>query len=447
MFLENDNANRLPNMMVSEEKKIKSANNLLEEKQAVRLLNSAKKADEPMTAASDDSGIDTQATIQAAIDFNVIYDAGTVSAGQQLLLQLNTNADKKVVFHSSCGSSLNYRTRIFYIENNQVYIVQDSWPSLGDFDVDSFIAKGGIYYIQMDILSGSDKLQFLTVELDKYSDNEPCDNLYTALSLPVADKIEAHDFFDNRMDYDFFIMETAKDKLYLNFAYDNDNIMNPLRHNPMVGYLVLLWNDNGVKQVDAGSLSAMTLDKEPALEVAGKYIFILYPLDALPAGQLEEAYKFAVREERTAISTLPEKQVFHISTVQGQIDAGTFDTFQGRTCPFWINGKSVCLSGIVENWDGIAKQVVIQVEDDYDNVNTTIGIINASGSYSFVIPLFAKEEADAKSFYYHGENMHWNTVEFFDEYGKASATFLRLTGTYKELLNIATCYNTAPLNH
>ena len=251
------------------------------------------------------------------------------------------------------------------------------------------------------------------------------------------------------MDYDFFIMETVKDKttVYLNFAYNNDNIMNPLHHNPMVGYLVLLWNDNGVKQVDAGSLSPMTLDKELELEVAGKYIFILYPLDALPAGQLEETYKFAVREERTAISTLPKDTVFHISTVKGQIDAGTFDKSQGKLCPFWINGKSVCLSGIVENWDGIAKQVVIQVEDDYDNVNTTIGIINASGSYSFVIPLFAKEEADAKSFYYHGENMHWNTVEFFDEYGKASATFLRLTGTYKELLNIATCYNTAPLNH
>lgn len=447
MLLENDKGNTFPNMMISEEKKINNANNLLGDKNAVRLLSSAKKIEELMAVASDAGEIDTQDTIQAAIDFNVIYDAGTVSAGQQLLLQLNTNADKKVVFHSSCGSSLNYRTRIFYIENNQVYIVQNSWPSLGDFDVDSFIAKGGIYYIQMDILSGSDKLQFLTVELEKYSDNEPCDNLYTALSLPVADKIEAHDFFDNRMDYDFFIMETAKDKLYLNFAYNNDNIMDPLRHNPMVGYLVLLWNDNGVTQVDAGSLSPMTLDKELELEVAGKYIFILYPLDALPAGQLEEAYKFAVREERTAISTLPQNKVFHISTVKGQIDAGTFATFQGKKCPFWINGKSVCLSGIVENWDGIAKQVVIQVEDDYGNVNTTIGIINAGGSYSFVIPLFAKEEADANSFYYHGENMHWNKVTFLDAEDKPSATFLRLTGTYEGILNIATCYNTAPLNH
>lgn len=147
MLLENDKGNTFPNMMISEEKKINNANNLLGDKNAVRLLSSAKKIEELMAVASDAGDIDTQATIQAAIDFNVIYDAGTVSAGQQLLLQLNTNADKKVVFHSSCGSSLNYRTRIFYIENNQVYIVQDSWPSLGDFDVDSFIAKGGIYYI------------------------------------------------------------------------------------------------------------------------------------------------------------------------------------------------------------------------------------------------------------------------------------------------------------
>lgn len=299
----------------------------------------------------------------------------------------------------------------------------------------------------MDILSGSAKLQFLTVELEKYSDNEPCDNLYTALSLPVAEKIEAHDFFDNRMDYDFFIMEIAKEKVYLNFAYDNDNIMNPLRHNPMVGYLVYLWTGNNLTRIDAGSLSPSTMDKELSLKDAGKYIFILYPLDALPAGQLEESYTFAVREERTAISTLPKNKVFHISTVKGQIDAGTFDKFQGRQCPFWINGKSVCLSGIVENWEGTAKQVKIQVEDDYGNVNTTIGTINASGSYSFVIPLFAKEEADANSFYYHGENMHWNTVGFLDMKGSPSPTFLRLTGTYGGTLNIATCYNTAPLNH
>lgn len=442
MILENDMKKiSFMNSKINKENIFKGANMYLPNTEEVKLVKRNKKAN--LLKAND-----APPHIEANINFNVNYSAGTLSEGQILTLHINTNADKKMVFHSSCGEGLSYRTRIYYIENNQAYIVQDSYNILGYYDVDSCVTKGGTYHIQIDIVSGSNKFNFVAQELSKFSDNEPCDNLFTALGLTANETIEARDFFDYRMDHDFYMLEVNEPKeMYMNFAYDNSNVMNTDRYSPSVGYIVYYWNGSNISQIDAGSFNKMTFDKKIILPSAGKYIFILYPLDELPFGQLEENYNFAVRDDLTAFSTMPSGIQFNLSVVAGQIDQGRFDSYQGRTCPFWVNGTAVRLNGIIEKWDGMARQVLIKVEDELNHSLTLIGTVKADGSFNIVIPLFTQKAASIKSFEYHGENMYWNTVTFLDKNGNSSMVFARLGNKYHGKLNIAACLNTAPLEH
>ena len=251
-------------------------------------------------ASSESSMFATQASnvISAKIDFNINYNAGTVLAGQTLLLELPTNSDRKVVFHSSCGDGMSYRMRIFYVENGQINIVEDSQNLLGSFDVDSFITPGGTYYIQIDVLSGRANLHFLVVELAQYSDNEPCDNIYDALALTPAHEIEAADFFDNRMDYDIFAMAVTDDDLvrfgevYLNFGYTQENLIDPYKKNVRITCMVLLRVGSNLSVVENIVLPASIVDHKISFATtgAGTYYFILAPYDALPVGQLVENF-------------------------------------------------------------------------------------------------------------------------------------------------------------
>lgn len=251
----------------------------------------------------------SNSTIQAKIGFLINYDAGTVLAGQSFLLQLDTNANTKVVFHSSCGEGLRYRTRVFYVENGNVFVVQDSQNVLGTYDVDSFLSeKGGAYYIQMDILSGSAKMNFMATELSRYSEIEPVDNLYAALRCPSSPTIEAKDFFDNRMDHDFYILDAnisegdAKKSFYIGFAYDPFVLMDPKRYQPEVGYAVFQWKDSSVTMIEAGSFAGTTIDRVFEVKESGKWM-VLSNLLFLCLQKAEQVTKALFTKERICIGT------------------------------------------------------------------------------------------------------------------------------------------------
>lgn len=421
----------------------------------VNLLN---KPAQELPRMANNAARATNSTITATIDYNINYSAGTLSAGQTLFLTLNTNADKKVVLHSACGDGLLYRTRIFYIENNTVYIVEDSQRLFEGFDVDSFIAKGGTYYIQIDITSGSANFNFLVVELGKYSANEPCDNFYDALRLTPSKEIDAADFFDNRMDYDFFALETTEAKeVYLNFAYTADNLISTVTHNPAVGYIVMYVDNSGASIVKSGTLSKTVIDMPIQLNTVGKHIFCLYPIDALPYGQLEENYTFSVSDTKKCMPTVPEGTTFLLGTVQGQIDQGRFaytssSIIDYSRASFWINGKSVRLAGTVKKWDGVDNAFKVCVTDKpYENYYTgevikleTMGVVNADGKFDVVVPLINKNP-DVDSFIYHGEDMHWNYIHFIGIDDTYKMTFIRMNENYYNELKIGVCYNDAPL--
>lgn len=408
----------------------------------------------------------TKSVISAKIDFNINYNAGTITAGQSLLLELPTNADRKVVFHSSCGDGMSYRTRIFYIENNQVNIVEDSQNLLGSFDVDSFISQGGTYYIQVDVLSGTANMHFLVVELKSYSDYEPCDNVYDALYLTPMHEIDVTDFFDNRMDYDIFAMEVTADDItrfedgvYLNFGYTQENLIDPYKKNVRISCTVLLKVGNNLSLVTSMVLPASVVDYKMKLGTAGTYYFVLAPYDALPIGQLEEKYKFSVTyAEKFNKVMLGGNHSVNISIRKGSLGEGTYDSKDlSSESPFWINGVAVQFLGSITNWTGSTSQLLIRVNDKHGDVAiTTIADVDANGNFNVVVPLNKYFEAD---FEYHTEKMMWNYIAFLDyskknevETAEDSKTvegyaINHLHQTWRNgYIKVGVCYNDARLN-
>ena len=406
-----------------------------------------------------------QNVISAKIDFNINYNAGTITAGQSLLLELTTTADRKVVFHSSCGDGMSYRTRIFYIENNQVNIVEDSQNLLGSFDVDSFISQGGTYYIQVDVLSGSANMHFLVVELNNYSEYEPCDNVYDALYLTPTHEIEVTDFFDNRMDYDIFAMEVTADDVarfdgvYLNFGYTQENLIDPYKNNVRISCMVLAMVGNNLSLVTSMVLPASVVDYKIKLDTAGTYYFVLAPYDALTIGQLEEKYNFSVTyAEKFNKVMLGGNHSVNIAFRKGSLGEGTYDSKDlSSESPFWINGVAVQFMGSITNWTGSTSQLLIRINDNHGDVAiTAIADVDADGSFNVVVPLNKYFEPD---FEYHGEQMMWKCIAFLD-YSKKNIiesaqdnetvrgfTVNHLHKTWTNgYIKVGLCYNDARLN-
>lgn len=402
--------------------------------------------------------------ISAKIDFNINYNAGVLTAGQSLLLELPTNANRKVVFHSSCGDDMNYRTRIFYVENNQINIIEDSQNLLGSFDVDSFISPGGTYYIQIDILSGSANLHFLVVELEQYSDYEPCDNVYDALNLTPTREIDVMDFFDNRMDYDIFAMEvTSEDVLrfkeaYLNFGYMQENLVDPYKKNVRVSCMILIKDGGNFSIAKNMVLPASIVDYKIKLDTAGTYYFVIAPYDALPVGQLVEKYKFSVTyAEKFNKVMLGGDHSVNIAIRKGSLGEGTYDSKElSSQSPFWINGVAVHFMGSITNWAGSASQLLVRVNDMHGNLDTTaLADIDATGNFSVAVPLNKYCEKD---FEYHGEQMMWNYISFIDyeTYNRSKDVdsmkiihgfdVNHLHNTWGKYIKIGVCYNDARLN-
>ena len=86
--------------------------------------------------------------------------------------------------------------------------------------------------------------------------------------------------------------------------------------------------------------------------------------------------------------------------------------------------------------------------------------ISSNGSFDVVVPLF-KTVARADSFYYHGETMDWNYIQFLsaqdvNNIPDDSTTFYsssnpmkyyRLNDIWSNALKVGVCYNDAPLNY
>ena len=425
-----------------------------------KMLNRAEKTgDETIAPQSND-------VISAKIDFNINYNAGTVSAGQSLLLELPTNANKKVVFHSASGDSMLYRTRVFYIDNGQINIIEDSKNLLGNFDVDSFISLGGTYYIQIDVLSGSANLHFLVIELAQYSDNEPCDNIFAALSLSPVHEIEVTDFFDNRMDYDIFALNVTEDdftrfkEVYLNFGYTQENLFDPYKKNVRINCMVLWRNGSNLEIVEDNILPSSIVDHKITLPATGTYYFVLSPYDSLPVGQLVEQYNFSVTyAAKFNKIMLGGNHSVNLALKNGSLGEGTYDNSLSKESPFWINGLAVRLMGSISNWSGSASQLLVRVVDKYaDPAITIIADVDANGNFSVVVPL---NKCLNRGFTYHTENMEWNYIMLldYDTYNNAiknedvdDSTIIygfsvnHKLSSWSKYLKVGVCYNDARLN-
>ncbi|WP_196593408.1 hypothetical protein [Pectinatus sottacetonis] len=125
----------------------------------------------------------TAKNINAVIKANNVYNAGLASAGDQFLLQIATNNNTKLSVQTSFDNNVTYVTTVFFVENNIATVVTQSQNLLGNYDITSFLPKGGVYYIQIRILSGSGNFKFVVPEILKYSNSEPIDNLYQAINL------------------------------------------------------------------------------------------------------------------------------------------------------------------------------------------------------------------------------------------------------------------------
>lgn len=392
----------------------------------------------------------TQGGLRAtSINYNVKYDVDEITSGQYLLLQLNTTAGKKVVFHSVSNANISYQTTIFYIdENNNFNVVEQSTRVFDNYDVDSFIALGGIYYIQVEITSGTGDFSFLTVELSSYSSIEACDNLYDALGLTPSTSVSVTDFFDNRMDFDFYALtnSTPGQTVYLNFIYDNNNIINPYKYNPSVILTIFLLANNSLSIVSSDVIPKAMLDIPLTLNSVGTYYFALSPNDLLPIGQLEESYHFSVTTTKQNSTTLPSSSyTVSLGTIEGAISYGYFDTPMGA--PFFVNGTAVHLNGTINNWNDTAKQVRVRVRDNY-NSEPLYGMayINSNGTFDAVIPLF-KTTARINSFTYHNTTMDWNWIDFIDDNDNLmSISFAHRGDTWASPLKIGVYYNDFPLS-
>ena len=364
--------------------------------------------------------------ISGVMQFDINYNVGTLQAGQILLLQLSTRANEKVVFHSNSAENMNYMTTIFCVENGQPRMIKQSQRLLPWFDVDSFISEGGIYYIRVDILSGSGAFYCQAISLAKYDAQEPKDNLYDALSIVPSAKIEAASFFDNRMDYDFYAMTVTAlgpTDVYINFSYTLANMVTPARQNPRVLLSIYRLKNNNISSVGASLvMEKVLLNEKVTLPGDGTYIFALAPYDSLPPGQLEENYQFSVDYAAKAFDVdVSSETSLILSYIHGSIDDGGFDSKEDRKCWRWVNGMAFHTWGIVEHWDGTEKDFFIRVVHKgypQDKPLLAMGKIDAGGNFNIAIPLF-KTTPTAASFTYHGVMMDENIVQFFGKDGVA----------------------------
>ena len=382
-----------------------------------------------MTRSGKAASTANSKVISGVMEFDTNYNVGTLQAGQILLLQLSTRANEKVVFHSNSAENMNYMTTIFCVENGQPRMVKQSQRLLPWFDVDSFISEGGIYYIRVDILSGSGTFYCQAISLAKYDAQEPKDNLYDALSIAPGAKIEAVSFFDNRMDYDFYAMTVAapgSTDVYINFSYTLANMVTPTRQNPRVLLSIYRLKNNNISSVGASLvMEKVLLNEKVTLPGDGTYIFALVPYDSLPPGQLEENYQFSVDyAAKTFDVDVSAETSLILSYIHGSIDDGGFDDEElAHKYWRWVNGTSFHAWGIVEHWDGTEKDFFIRVVHKgypQDKPLLAMGKIDAGGNFNIAIPLF-KTVPTAASFTYHTVMMDENIVQFF---GKDGAEYL-----------------------
>lgn len=383
-----------------------------------------------MTRSSKAASTANSNVISGVMEFDTNYNVGTLQAGQILLLQLSTRANEKVVFHSNSAENMNYMTTIFCVENGQPRMVKQSQRLLPWFDVDSFISEGGIYYIRVDILSGSGTFYCQAVSLAKYDAQdaqEPKDNLYDALSIAPGAKIEAVSFFDNRMDYDFYAMTVAAPgptDVYINFSYTLANMVTPTRQNSRVLLSIYQLKNNNISSVGASLvMEKVLLNEKVTLPGDGTYIFALVPYDSLPPGQLEENYQFSVDyAAKTFDVDVSAETSLILSYIHGSIDDGGFDDEElAHKYWRWVNGTSFHAWGIVEHWDGTEKDFFIRVVHKgypQDKPLLAMGKIDAGGNFNIAIPLF-KTVPTAASFTYHTVMMDENIVQFFGKDGVA----------------------------
>lgn len=419
----------------------------------VEPLHIHKETKEKAVLAND---ISPRGTITATINVNTIYDVGTVTAGTTLLLNLTTKAYSKISLQSAFNANTNFTTTVFYVENGSAVIVTQSQNLLGDFDIDSFLPLGGIYYIQIDVTSGGGNMTLLATQLDKFSSLEPNDNLYQAISLTPAEKIEVSDFFDNANDWDFYAITSpaANSTAYVNFSFARDVLMTGSIKSPSINLLGFYYDTSG--SIDwqlSESMSGAVIDHNIPLKNAGTYLIAIYHANQYQQGQLEEKYNFSVTFQRKVMGLTSQQNMAYISTYKGSRDEGTYDdsNFSNKSL-FWIKGTAYHTLGTIANWPGGTGQFMARVRNEYDNfVYLTLVDVDENGNYSAIIPLPESKKRGGQASLYHGEYMEFNSVAFLggESLGRADlydpkveivgAAFHHKGGLYTKNIVIGVC--------
>ncbi|WP_196606983.1 hypothetical protein [Pectinatus frisingensis] len=159
-------------------------------------------ADSKVAAA--DPKIDTSTAV--AVQTGITYQISNFTAGNQLLVSIDTNSIGKLSALYQCAATVDAEVYIFDVAtDNSVNVIAYSRNILSDFDIVSCLPNGKTYYVLINVISGGGNIAFSLINSANYSASEPNDSPYQAVLK--HEEICLYDTFDNQFDSDYTALE------------------------------------------------------------------------------------------------------------------------------------------------------------------------------------------------------------------------------------------------
>jgi hypothetical protein len=186
-------------------------------------------ADSKVGSQAANISIDPSTAIE--INADIAYSIGKASAGQQLLVKINTTNMLKLTAITKFSAATTFQTFVFTLNaQNEINQIVQSVDYFGSFDVVSFLPKGGYYYVLVYITAGGGDMQFQLAKSDTCSAAEPNDTPST-----LAAKVNGFnltDMFDNINDLDAVHLSVTKpndiattpETMSMSFIFNDSNI-------------------------------------------------------------------------------------------------------------------------------------------------------------------------------------------------------------------------------
>jgi len=267
-------------------------------------------ASRSLTATDDTYGGNTSPDQAITISSNTITEGYIAQQGESRWYKTSVSSNFKLTAYMAAGStSTDYDLALYRLNstNSTLEQVSLSTKGAGQYELLSYVATPGTYYISVTSYQGADTnnpFTLFTTQSDSYDQNEPDDNPWFAKDRGSVPFISQQNI-DNALDEDW-------NKITLNAQSKvNLRLNNPSANGT---YMLQVWNAN---LQSLGTLN-QNADGQIVLPAGSYYLQVMAPSNF----DLSTPYTLSVNYQNAAITRVAINEVVSDRGVQGFTDYG-----------------------------------------------------------------------------------------------------------------------------